>query len=128
MKKVYLKNVKKFKGNTEEFYIARVRINNKVFNLTYDCKKDNLIIHEWFHIPKNELESIATLIKESFQYLMIQELFPAAVALIDRYNAAISMDFPDEQTEKYNKEMKKMLEIIENAGLSEDFAEYCCVV
>lgn len=124
---IVLEQVQKFKGNTEEFYTGKARVNGKTINVTYDCNKDNLIIHEWYDIKPNALDVVTVLIEASFRRIMAQELYPAAVAIIDRYNRAIGMGFPEDRIEKYHKEMMEMFAIIDNAGLSEDFAEYACI-
>lgn len=124
---IVLNQVKKHVGNVSEFYTAKMRIDNKTINVTYDCKSNNLIIHEWYEIKPDALELVTLLVKTCFNRIMTQELYPAAVAAIDKYNKAIGMAFPNAEIEKYHAEMVEMLAKIDSMGLSDEFAEYACV-
>lgn len=124
---IVLNQVKKHVGNVSEFYTAKMRIDNKTINVTYDCKSNNLIIHEWYEIKPDALELVTLLVKTCFNHIMTQELYPAAVAAIDKYNKAIGMAFPDAEIEKYHADMMEMLAKIDRIGLSEEFAEYSCI-
>lgn len=53
-----LKKVEHFRGNEENFYIATLIRNRKVFNITYDCNRGNLLIHEWYKLSKKEINEI----------------------------------------------------------------------
>lgn len=58
MKYGSLKNVEHFQGNVENFYTAKLIYMNKSLNITYDCNKNNIIIHEWYSLNKDELTQI----------------------------------------------------------------------
>jgi len=60
-----LEKVEYFEGNVENFYIAKLIRSKKTFNITYDCNKRNLIIHEWYNLTKDELEIVT---KELLEY------------------------------------------------------------
>lgn len=124
---IVLNQVKKHVGNVSEFYTAKMRIDNKTINVTYDCKSNNLIVHEWYEIKPDALELVTLLVKTCFNRIMTQELYPATVAAIDKYNKAIGMAFPDAEIEKYYADMMEMLAKIDRMGLSEEFAEYSCI-
>ncbi|MCM1234302.1 MAG: hypothetical protein NC489_29715 [Ruminococcus flavefaciens] len=124
---IVLEQVKKHVGKVEEFFTAKMDINGKRINVTYDCKKNNLIIHEWYELKPDTLELVTLLISTCFNRIMAQEIFPAAVIAIDRYTAELEMDFPAAEIERRNTEMLKMLAKIDKMGLSEEFAEYACL-
>lgn len=69
-----LSHVQKFEGSSTETYIAKVRVNGEKFNVTYDCKADNVMIHEWYKIQKNSLDIITKLIRECFKHDMAKEI------------------------------------------------------
>lgn len=51
-----LRKVKEFKGNMSHFFIAKLHKNDRVYNITFICRTNNVIIHEWYYMDKNELE------------------------------------------------------------------------
>ena len=67
---IVLNQVKKHVGNVSEFYTAKMRIDNKTINVTYDCKSNNLIIHEWYEIKPDALELVTLLVKTCFNRIM----------------------------------------------------------
>lgn len=121
-----LDNVEKHTGAVFEIYTAKIRINGqKPINVTYDCKKDNLIIHEWYNINSAALGVVTELLKACFARLIVEdEVYPAAVAAMDRYNKAIGMEFPESYIEGLEFNMNYLLKKIESAGLMEEFTEY----
>ena len=124
---IVLDQVEKHVGNVTEFFTAKTNINGKHINVTYDCKSNNLIIHEWYELKPDALKLVTLLIETCFNRIMAQELYPEAVAAIDKYNKAIGIAFPDAEIEKYHAEMVEMLAKIDRMGLSEEFAEYSCI-
>ena len=67
---IVLNQVKKHVGNVSEFYTAKMRIDNKTINVTYDCKSNNLIIHEWCEVKPDALELVTLLVKTCFNRIM----------------------------------------------------------
>lgn len=124
---IVLNQVKKHVGNAAEFYTGIMDINGKHINVTYDCKSNNLIIHEWYEIKSDTLDMVTLLVSTCFKRIMAQEIFPAAVAAIDKYNRAIGMAFPDAEIERRNREMMEMLAKIDRMGVSAEFTEYACI-
>lgn len=61
-----LENVEHFEGNVENFYTAKLVRSKKTFNITYDCNKRNLIIHEWYNLTKDELEIVTKELSDYF--------------------------------------------------------------
>lgn len=53
-----LEKVKHFKGNVYDIYIAKLVYQNRKFNVTYNYKENNLIIHEWYKLTKDEVNNI----------------------------------------------------------------------
>ncbi len=53
-------------GNESKFYTARARYNNINFNITYDCKTGNIIIHEWYKFNKEQLKEVTEELKRYF--------------------------------------------------------------
>ena len=124
---IVLNQVKKHVGNVEEYYTRIMDINGKHINVTYDCKSNNLIIHEWYEVKPDALELITLLVSTCFNRIMAQELFSAAVTAMDRYTAELEMDFPEAEIEQRNREMMEMLAEIDRMGLSAEFTEYACI-
>lgn len=119
-----LSNVQKFEGRNTATYTAKMCVNGEKINVTYDCKADNVIIHEWYKIQKNALDIITELVRGCFKRDMVEELYPAATAAIDKYNKAVGMGFPDSYIEGLEFNMNYLLKKIESAGLIEEFTEY----
>lgn len=124
---IVLNQVKKHVGKVEEFFTAIMNINGKRINVTYDCKKNNLIIHEWYKLEPDALELITLLVSTCFNRIIVQEIFSAAVTVMDRYTAELEMDFPAAEIERRNGEMMEMLAEIDRMGLSAEFTEYACL-
>ena len=53
-------------GNESKFYTAKARYNNINFNITYDCKNENIIIHEWYKFNKELLTEVTEELKRYF--------------------------------------------------------------
>jgi hypothetical protein len=128
-------NIRKNEGTMTRCYFANLLVDGKKINVTYECLADNLIIHEWYWLEKEALESISEQIKDYFRRQemksehvqregIIQNLFREAVNAIDRYNKSVEMDFPDANIEKYKQLMEDILKKISVAGAAEKFAEY----
>ena len=122
-----LTNVQKFEGHNTEMYTAKMNVNGEKVNVTYDCKGDNVIIHEWYKIEKDTLDIIIELVRNCLKCAMVEELYPAAVEAMDRYNKAIGMGFPESYIEGLEFNMNNLLKKIEGAGVLDDFIEYACV-
>lgn len=54
-------------GNESKFYTAKARDNNINFNITYDCKTGNIIIHEWYKLNKEHLAEVTAELKKYFK-------------------------------------------------------------
>lgn len=119
-----LSNVQKFEGCNTETYTAKMCVNGEKINVTYDCKADNVIIHEWYKIQKNALDIITELVRGCFKRDMAEELYPAATAAIDKYNKAVGMGFPEYYIARLELNMNYLLKQIEDAGAMADFTEY----
>lgn len=52
-----LRNVKEFKATEGKFYTAKLHKGGKVFNITFFCNDNNLIVHEWYKMSREELET-----------------------------------------------------------------------
>lgn len=124
---IVLNQVEKHVGKVEEFFTAIMDINGKRINVTYDSKKNNLIIHEWYKLEPDALELITLLVSTCFNRIMAQEIFSAAVTAMDRYTAELEMDFPEAEIEQRNREMMEMLAEIDRMGLAAEFTEYACL-
>lgn len=64
-----LKEIKYFKGSMSDFYITKLVYKNKKFNITYHCKENRLIIHEWYELEKDEIDNITNELTNYFIYL-----------------------------------------------------------
>lgn len=53
-----IKKEKYHKGKESEFYTAKAKYNGKNLNITYDCKTENIIIHEWYKFNNIQLSDI----------------------------------------------------------------------
>ena len=53
-------------GNVSKFYTAKARYNDKNFNITYDCKTENILIHEWYKFNKEQLTEVTEDLKRYF--------------------------------------------------------------
>lgn len=62
-----IKKEKYHKGNDSEFYTAKAVYNNINFNITYDCKNENIIIHEWYKFSSIQLSDISKKIRLHFK-------------------------------------------------------------
>ena len=62
-----IKKEKYHKGNVSEFYTVKARYNDKIFNITYDCKTKKIIIHEWYKFDNIQLSDISKKIKLHFK-------------------------------------------------------------
>lgn len=62
-----LKNVRGHIGYTYRFITARLIHRVGKINLTYDCNTGNLIVHEWYKIPEDELKDMVDELKEYFK-------------------------------------------------------------
>lgn len=61
-----LTDVKEFKGNTEHFITAKLHKGGKVYNITFDCRDNNVIVHEWYNMSRTELEESTRELKSYF--------------------------------------------------------------
>jgi hypothetical protein len=122
---VVLDGVEKHSGLVHEFYTAKMRINGqKPINVTYDCEKANIMIHEWYNVNPKALDAVSKMLKNCFMRLMVQELYPAATASMDKYNNAVGMGFPEHHIETLELNMSYLLGKIEKAGMMADFRQY----
>jgi hypothetical protein len=64
-----LENVEHFSGNVSEIYTCKLIYKGEELNITYDCKKNNLIVHEWYKLTKEELNSITEELANHFMHL-----------------------------------------------------------
>lgn len=64
-----LDKVEHLVGNENDIYTARLVYNGKKFNITYDCKENNLIIHEWYLLNKVEIKDITNELTNYFMQL-----------------------------------------------------------
>lgn len=64
---LFIKKEKYHQGNESKFYTAKARYNNINFNITYDCKTGNIIIHEWYKFNKEQLIDVQEQIKVHFK-------------------------------------------------------------
>lgn len=64
-----LEKVEHFKGSVNDIYTAKLIYQNRKFNITYDCKENNLIIHEWYKLTKDEINNITNELTNYFMHL-----------------------------------------------------------
>ena len=55
------------KGDVSEYYTAKIRYDDMNFNITYDCKTENLIIHEWYKIDSCQIYKLTEHLKRHFK-------------------------------------------------------------
>ncbi|MDO5398549.1 MAG: hypothetical protein Q4G33_11545 [bacterium] len=65
--KLFIKKERYHKGNESEFYTVKARYNNVNFHITYDCKTENILIHEWYKFNKEQLMDVQEQIKLHFK-------------------------------------------------------------
>ena len=54
-------------GNQSRFYTAKARYNDIILNITYDCNSQDILIHEWYKLSKNQIIEIAEELKKYFE-------------------------------------------------------------
>lgn len=64
---LFIKKEKYHRGNDSEFYTAKARYNDINFNITYDCRTENIIVHEWYKFNNIQLSDINERIKLYFK-------------------------------------------------------------
>lgn len=62
-----LKGLKLWEGTTERVYTGKFDKGGVIFNITFDCKTNNLIIHEWYLLNKGELAELTTKLLDLFK-------------------------------------------------------------
>lgn len=50
-------------GNQSKFYTAKARYNDMILNITYDCNSQDIIIHEWYKLSKNQIIEVTEELK-----------------------------------------------------------------
>ena len=63
----YLNDVKRNTGIVTDCIFANFTYQDKKIAVTYDCKSDNLIIHEWYNIPEDKLGLVEEKLKKCFR-------------------------------------------------------------
>lgn len=54
-------------GNQSKFYTAKASYNDIILNITYDCNSQNIIIHEWYKLSKNQIIEVTEELKKYFE-------------------------------------------------------------
>lgn len=54
-------------GNQSKFYTAKASYNDIILNITYDCKSQNIIIHEWYKLNENQIAEVIAELKKYFE-------------------------------------------------------------
>lgn len=54
-------------GNQSRFYTAKASYNDMILNITYDCNSQDIIIHEWYKLSKNQIIEVAEELKKYFE-------------------------------------------------------------
>ena len=54
-------------GNQSKFYTAKARYNDMILNITYDCNSQDIIIHEWYKLSKNQIIEVTEELKKYFE-------------------------------------------------------------
>lgn len=54
-------------GNKSRFYTAKAMYNNIKLNITYDCKSQDIIIHDWYNLSENQIAKVIAELKKYFE-------------------------------------------------------------
>lgn len=61
-----LDNVERVKGRETDCIWGMFHTRTADIHVTYDCKEDVLIIHEWYNIPESERSKVSDILTEYF--------------------------------------------------------------
>ena len=125
---IKLNQVHRCTDSMTDFYKGVMQIGNKCINISYDCNNRVMIMNDVYRIDLSIMNRAILLVDNYFQNLLNEELFSAAVTAMDRYLAEVEMDFPGAEIERRDREMTEKLDKIDRMGLSEEFAEYSCIL
>ena len=67
MNNIFISKSNLHTGNQSNFYTAKASYNDIILNITYDCNSQNIIIHEWYKLSKNQIAEVTAELKNYFK-------------------------------------------------------------
>lgn len=120
-----IKVTKKNTGETTSCYFAKAKLENgKCINLTYDCMTGKLVVHEWYVLASDSIESFTSEVKDYFKQLIRKQTFFDAQVAMDKFIIAQHMNLSDEAMDRLDRERQMLLKEILAAGLIDEFKKY----
>lgn len=62
-----LTNIQAIEGNNYKIIIATALYSGKTINVTWNCKENNLMVHEWYDLTDSQLANLTTLLSAWFK-------------------------------------------------------------
>lgn len=62
-----LTHIQTVEGNTYKIIMATALYGGKTINVTWNCKENNLVVHEWYDLTDSQLANLTTLLSAWFK-------------------------------------------------------------